>query len=255
MSLFHVLILGIIEGITEFLPVSSTGHLILATNLLGITETEFVKSFAIAIQGGTILSVIFLYWKQLFTNFEIMKRIAAAFIPTAVVGLVFYKLIKKFLLGNSIVVMVTLFLGGIFLIVFELRHREKNSDTHNLAHIPYPRAMMIGVFQALAVIPGVSRSATTILGGLSLGIKRKTIVEFSFLLAVPTLLAATALDLVKSSHSFTSSEWGYIAIGSFVSFAVGILSIKFFLEFIKKFNLVAFGFYRILAAVLFWYFV
>ena len=255
MSLFHVFVLSVVQGITEFLPVSSTGHLILATNLLEIQETEFVKSFIIAIQAGTIFSVVFLYWKRLFTDFEVAKRLTAAFIPTAVIGFIFYKLIKKFLIGNEMVVIATLFLGGIFLIVFEWNHREKNHDIDDISRIPYPKAMMIGLFQALAVIPGVSRSAATILGGLSLGIRRKTIVEFSFLLAVPTLLAATALDLLKSSRAFTGAQWEQLLAGSVISFIVAIFSLKFFLGFVKRFNLVVFGFYRVLAAIVFWYFV
>ena len=255
MSLFHVLVLSVVQGITEFLPVSSTGHLILATNLLGIQETEFVKSFIIAIQAGTIFSVIVLYWRRLFTDFEVIKRVTAAFIPTAVIGLTFYKLIKKFLIGNEMVVIAALFLGGLVLIALECVHREKNDDIDQISGIPYPKAFMIGLFQALAMIPGVSRSAATILGGLSLGIRRKTIVEFSFLLAVPTLLAATALDLLKSSHSFSGAEWKNLAVGSFISFIVAIVSIKLFLGYVKKFNLIAFGFYRILVVAIFWYFV
>ena len=255
MSLFHLLILSVVGGITEFLPVSSTGHLILTSNILQVPETEFMKSFIIAIQGGTIFSVIFLYSKKLFCNFAIMKRIAAAFIPTAVVGFLLYKFIKKYLLGNSMVVVIALFLGGIFLVLFEFIHREKNHHIDDVAHIPYPKAVVIGIFQALAVIPGVSRSAATILGGLSLGIRRKTIVEFSFLLAVPTLLAATLLDLLKSSHSFTASEWGTLVVGSAISFIAAVFSIKFLIRFTERFSFTAFGLYRILAAVLFWYFV
>ena len=255
MSLFHTFILSLVEGITEFLPVSSTGHLILASHILRLPETEFLKSFTIAIQGGTIFSVIVLYWKRLFVDFETMKRIAAAFLPTAVIGLLLYKIIKKFLLGNTMVVLATLFLGGLFIIMFELRHREKNTDIDDVSRIPYPKAVLIGVIQALAVVPGVSRSAATILGGLALGIRRKTIVEFSFLLAVPTLLAATALDLLKCSHSFSSGEWACLGLGSLLSFIVAILAIKLFLGFVQRFNLIVFGVYRVLAALLFWYFV
>ena len=255
MSLFHIIILSLVEGITEFLPVSSTGHLILAANVLQAPETEFMKSFIIAIQGGTIFSVIFLYWRRLFTDLEAMKRIAAAFVPTAVVGFLLYKSIKKYLLGNSMIVIATLFLGGVFFIVFECLHREENHHTNDVSRIPYPKAILIGLFQAIAVVPGVSRAAATILGSLSLGIKRKTAVEFSFLLAVPTLLAATALDLLKSSHSFTAAEWGSLAMGSVISFVVAIFSIKFLIGFIQRFNFAAFGLYRVLAAVLFWYFV
>ena len=248
------MILSIVEGITEFLPVSSTGHLILTGSLLGVPESEFVKSFAIAIQCGAIFSVVLVYWRRFF-DFESMKRVAAAFIPTAAVGFALYKLIKKFLLGNALVVVAMLFLGGIFIILFEWRHRDKNSDISAVARIPYPKAVLIGLCQALAVVPGVSRSAATVIGGLSLGIQRETIVEFSFLLAVPTLMAATALDLLKSSTSFTRAEWTLMGIGCAVSFAVGVAAIKGFLAFVKHFNLTVFGVYRVLAAVAFWYFV
>ena len=248
-------VLSVVEGITEFLPISSTGHLILAGNILQIPSTDFLKSFVIAIQAGTIFSVVFLYWRRLLVDFATIRRIATAFFPTAVIGFLLYKSIKHYLLGNSMVVIAALFLGGILIILLELFHRERNDHVDDVAQIPYPKAFLIGVFQALAVIPGVSRAAATILGGLGLGIRRKTIVEFSFLLAVPTLLAATALDLLKSSYNFTPSQWGFLALGSVISFGVAILSIKFFIGFIQKFNLVLFGIYRILAAVLFWYFV
>ncbi len=255
MDFLHIIVLSIVEGITEFLPVSSTGHLIIADSLLGVPETEFSKSFIIAIQAGTILSVVFLYWKQLFMDKEVMKRVAAAFVPTAVIGYIFYKLIKKHLIGNEMVVIASLFAGGLLLIIFELFHRETNHDVDRVEHIPYSKAVLIGLIQAVAVIPGVSRAAATILGGLGLGIRRKTIVEFSFLLAVPTLLAATALDLLKSSSAFTGAEWGSLAAGSAISFVVAVFSIKFLLGFVKRFNFAAFGAYRILAAAVFWYFV
>ena len=255
MDPFYAALLGFIQGCTEFLPVSSTGHLILATSLFGIPESDFVKSFTIAIQAGTILSVIVLYWKRLFSSPEILKRVGTAFLPTAVVGFILYKLVKNFLIGNLIVTTASLFVGGIILIVFELTHRQKDTDIDDMARITYRQAVMIGLFQAIAVIPGVSRSGATIIGGMCLNIRRRTIVEFSFLLAVPTLMAATALDLAKSSYNFTQDQWLCIAIGSVVSFTVAILSIKFFLSFVKQFTLVAFGFYRILISVFFWYLV
>lgn len=255
MDFFQIFILSLVQGITEFLPISSTGHLILTASVLRIPQTDFLKSFLIMIQAGTIFSVVFLYWKKLFCDLEVFKKITAAFIPTAVVGFIFYKLIKKFLLGNPMVVIASLFLGGLVLIIYEMKHREKNSDISEIAHLSYPQAALIGIFQAFAMVPGISRSGATIIGGLCLGIRRKTIVEFSFLLAVPTMLAATALDLLKSSASFTQEQIGTLALGSVLSFLVAIAAIKFFIGFVQRFNLVAFGVYRILAAVLFWYFV
>ena len=253
MNFLDAILLGIVEGITEFLPISSTGHLILAAKLAGLSQTEFLKSFEIAIQLGAILSVVVLYWRLLFVDFAVMKRIAAAFLPTAFLGFIFYKALKKFLLSSDQIVLVSLFVGGILLILFELFHREKEDSIQDLRHLPYWKAVLIGVFQAIAIVPGVSRSAATILGGLLLGIKRKPIVEFSFLLAVPTMAAATALDLIKSSSSFLNGEFMVLGVGFLTSFVVAILSIKFLLHFIKNHNFIPFGIYRILIAILFWW--
>lgn len=251
MDLFHALILGIVEGISEFLPISSTGHLILTANLLGLPNSEFVKSFEIAIQLGAILSVVVLYGRSLLVDIRILQRVAVAFFPTAVLGLIFYKLIKKFLLGNGMVVVWSLFLGGIVLIIFELWHREKDDEIDDLSRIPFKTAFCIGIFQSLAMVPGVSRSAATIIGGMMLGLKRRTIVEFSFLLAVPTMSAAVGLDLLKTAHHFTSQEMLSLSVGFLVSFIVALGSIKFLLAFIKHNNFISFGIYRIVAAGLF----
>lgn len=251
MNWIHAVILGIVEGISEFLPISSTGHLILAGRLLGLEQTEFLKSFDIAIQAGAILSVIVLYWRRLLVDFEVFKRVAAAFIPTAILGLILYKIVKKYLLAGDTVVVWSLLLGGIFMIVFERVFREKETSVEDLAKIPYKTAALIGVFQAFAMIPGVSRSAATILGGMFLGLKRKTIVEFSFLLAVPTMLAATGLDLLKSSHVFSREEWGLLGLGALVSFLVAIGAIRWLMGYIRNHGFTAFGVYRILLAAAF----
>lgn len=277
MSPFQAVIFGIVEGISEFLPISSTGHLILTSRLLGLAQTEFLKSFEIAIQFGAILSVVVLYWKSLFTDREVLKRVLAAFIPTGILGFLLYKLVKKFLLGNGQVVLWSLFLGGVFLILFELYHvrpdlRSKSGDcpdflnlkntssqgrkdrpTTGIAKLSYKTAVLIGVFQTVSMIPGVSRSAATIVGGLILGMERKTIVEFSFLLAVPTMLAATGLDLVKNADSFSRDQFGLLLIGFFTSFIVAIAVIKWFLHFIKQHNFIPFGIYRIVLVIIFWF--
>jgi len=252
MNFIQTLILGIVEGVSEFLPISSTGHLILTGDLLGLNTSEFLKSFEISIQLGAILSVVALYWRLLLKNWNIWKRLMVAFAPTAVLGLAFYKLIKHYLLGNSPVVVWALFVGGIALILFELWHKEKDNHTDNMEDIPYKKAFLIGLFQSIAMIPGVSRSAATIVGGLAVGLKRKTIVEFSFLLAVPTMLAATVLDLVKSADSFTSSEIGSMSVGFISAFVVAALSIKFLLKYIQRHSFIAFGVYRIIVAIIFW---
>lgn len=251
MDILHAVILGVVEGVTEFLPVSSTGHLILASQLLKIPQSEFLKSFEIIIQLGAILAVVCLYFRLLFLDLKVATRVAAAFIPTGILGFVFYKLAKRFLLGNSAVVVWALLAGGIFLVVFELLHREKQTATGDLGRITFTQAVLIGAFQSLAIIPGVSRSAATIIGGLLLGLKRKTIVEFSFLLAIPTMLAATVLDLSKSAFSFSGREVGFLAAGFVTSFLVAMLAVKFFISYIQKHNFIAFGVYRIAAALLF----
>ncbi len=253
MNFLNAVWLGVVEGITEFLPISSTGHLILAAKLAGLSQTEYLKSFEIAIQLGAILSVVVLYWRSLFVDFAVMKRILAAFLPTAILGVIFYKIVKKFLLSSDQIVLVSLFTGGILLIVFELLHHEKEDSIEDLKDLPYRKAVLIGLCQSVAMVPGVSRSAATILGGLLLGIKRKTIVEFSFLLAVPTMAAATALDLIKSSSHFSNEEFVFLGVGFLTSFIVAILGIKFLLHFIKNHNFIPFGIYRILIAIVFWW--
>jgi undecaprenyl-diphosphatase len=249
----QAIIFGIIEGITEFLPISSTGHLMLTGYVMGLSQTTFLKSFEIVIQFGAILSVVALYWKSLIVNIEIMKRVIIAFIPTGILGLTLYKIVKKYLMASHTVVLWSMLLGGIFLIVFELIHKEKDDATEDLSKIPYSTAIYIGLFQSIAMIPGVSRSASTIIGGLILGLKRKTIVEFSFLLAIPTMLAATGLDLVKNAGQFSVDQIHFLAIGFVVSFFAALAGVKYLLFFIKNHTFIPFGIYRILLVIVFWY--
>ncbi len=253
MDLLHAIILGIVEGVTEFLPVSSTGHMIVAAHLMQLPETEFLKTFEIAIQLGAIAAVAGLYWRTFLLDWEIVLKVAAAFVPTAVIGLLLYKLIKQYLLGNALIVIESLFIGGVFIILFERIYKPKENNINEITKISYSQAMLIGLCQALAVIPGVSRSAATILGGLMLGISRKTIVEFSFLLAVPTMLAATILDLFKTEADLTLDEWGVLAVGFIVAFVVAWGSVKFLLHYIQRHNFMAFGLYRIIAAIIFFF--
>jgi undecaprenyl-diphosphatase len=254
MTLFESIVLGVVEGITEFLPISSTGHLILTSSLLGIEQTEFVKSFEIAIQFGAILSVVALYWRS-FLDIQVLQRLAAAFVPTALVGLFLYDTIKTHLLGNEVVVVWALCLGGIALIVFEFLHREKEGIADGFHQITYVQCLLIGLFQSFAIVPGVSRSAATIVGGLSLGIQRKVVVEFSFLLAVPTMLAATGMDLLETSAAFTKNEWLALAVGFIVSFAVALVSIVWLLRFVRTHTFIPFGIYRVAIAALFFFLV
>ena len=253
MNLLHAIIFGVVEGITEFLPISSTGHLILTGRLLGLQNSEFLKTFEISIQLGAILAVVAIYWRSLLMNWEILKRVLIAFFPTAVIGFLLYTLIKKYLLSSEPVVLVALAVGGIFLILFELFHRENESAVQSqLEKISYKQSFFIGIFQSLAMVPGVSRSAATIIGGLSLGLTRKTIVEFSFLLAVPTMLAATALDLLKNSSEFSMDQMNFLAVGALASFIVALLSIRFLIRFINRHSFISFGVYRIVIALIFW---
>jgi undecaprenyl-diphosphatase len=245
----HAVVLGIVEGVTEFLPISSTAHLILASRALGIQETEFLKSFEIIIQLGAILSVVVLYWNR-FLHLEVLKKLVVAVIPTGVIGLTVYKAIKGYLLGNVAVVLVTLLVGGIALIVFE-RFQQRDDRDVDFAEITYRKAFLIGLFQAIAVIPGVSRSAATIVGGSLLGVSKRTIVEFSFMLAVPTMLAASGLELVKN-RSALDGNLAILGIGFVVSFLTAILAIKSFLGYIKKRDFSAFGWYRIVLAIVFY---
>lgn len=252
MTILDSVILGIVEGLTEFLPVSSTGHLILAGDLLGLPSTEFLKSFEIAIQLGAILAVVALYWRS-FLDIEVLKRVIVAFIPTGIIGLLLYSVAKTYLLGNSQVVLWALLLGGIALIAFELLHKEKEGASEDVRSISYLQSFWIGVCQALAIIPGVSRSAATILGGLFLGVGRVAIVQFSFLLAVPVMFAATGLDMYKSAGSFSTDDFGLLTVGFVVSFIVALASIRFLLGYVRKHTFIPFGIYRIVIALLFFF--
>jgi undecaprenyl-diphosphatase len=251
MNLITSFILGIVEGVSEFLPISSTGHLILASTLLHVAQSDFTKSFEIIIQLGAILSVIVLYWRS-FLKIETLKKLFVAFLPTGIIGLALYKIIKTYLVGNESIVLWALFIGGIVLIVFEYLHKESEGAADSIEKITYKQSFLIGLFQALSIIPGTSRSAATIVGGLALGLKRSTIVEFSFLLAVPTMIAASGLDLVKNASSFSSGDALVLAVGFITSFVVALFSIKFLLGFVRKHTFIGFGIYRIAIAILFW---
>lgn len=246
----QALILGIVEGITEFLPISSTAHLILSSHALGLAETEFLKSFEIIIQLGAILSVVVLYWNR-FWSWDMIVKLVVAFIPTGIIGLTVYKAVKGYLLGNIPVVLSALVIGGVVLILFE-RFKKQTDSPADFSEITYGKALAIGVFQAIAVIPGVSRSAATILGGTTIGISKRTIVEFSFMLAVPTMLGASVLDLYKS-HDALTGNWVTLGVGFVVSFITAIVAIKTFLAFIKKRDFAAFGWYRIVLAVAYFF--
>jgi undecaprenyl-diphosphatase len=253
MDIFDAIILAAVEGLTEFLPVSSTGHTILAAALLNIAQTPFVKSFELALEFGSILAVVVLYWRY-FLQVDVLKRLIVAFIPTGVVGLLIYPFFKNILFGNEQVVLWALFLGGVAIILFELGYK-KRSEIDDMAKIPYTHCLLIGVFQSFSVIPGLSRSAPTIMGGLALGMKRQTIVLFSFLLAVPTMIAASGFDLLESYNEFSAGQLSLLLVGFVTSFLVAMPAIKFFLGYVKKHSFIPFGVYRILLVAAFYFFV
>lgn len=250
MTAIHAIILGIVEGLTEFLPISSTGHLILASNLLKIPESDFLKTFEISIQLGAVLAVLFLYWKTISKNPEVLKKLIVAFAPTAVIGLIFYKLVKR-LLGSPSVVLWSLLLGGILIIIFEKFHKEKTEATISVSDITFKQAFFIGLFQSIALIPGVSRAAATIIGGLVFGLNRETTVKFSFLLALPTMFAATALDIFKSNAILANQDYFLLGLGGLVSFLSAVVSIKFLIRYISSHKFTTFGIYRVILSSIF----
>jgi len=246
MNLVQTLILSVVEGITEFLPISSTGHLILVSDLLKITQTEFIKSFDIIIQLGAILSVVAIYFNKLIKSRDIWKQIIIAFLPSAIFGALFYKLIKTYLIGNSLVVVLSLFIGGIVMILFEKYHKDKEKEL-NLKHY-----LLIGLFQVVSMIPGVSRAFATIFGGMVVGMSRKKATEFSFFLAIPTMLGATVLDLIKTDISiWTNSNLVTLFLGFLASFATAYVVVKWLIKFVQTHNFIRFGWYRIILALLF----
>ena len=253
MDLLTAIILAVVEGVTEFLPVSSTGHTILAAVILGVVQTDFVKSFELFLEFGSILAVVVSYWRY-FLDLNVLKRLGVAFIPTGIIGLTLYRVFKEILLGNEQIVLWALLLGGVFLIVFELFYREK-AGTTEISKIPYKHCLLIGLFQSISIIPGASRSAPTIMGGLALGMRRQTIVLFSFLLAVPTMIAASGFDLIMSANQFSTDQFQILFVGFFASFLVALGAIKIFLNYVKKHNFIPFGVYRIILVVLFYFLV
>ena len=262
-STFETIIIAIIEGLTEFLPVSSTGHMIITQNILGVESTEFVKAFTFIIQFGAILSVVVLYWKRFFQlnhtpapegatplrkflhKYDFYWKLLVAFIPAAVLGLLFNDMIDA-MLESVVVVAVTLILGGVFMLFCD-RIFNKGSEETELTE---KRAFWIGLFQCISMIPGVSRSMATIVGGMAQKLTRKKAAEFSFFLAVPTMFAATLFKMLKlfmdpAGMEIITNNLGTLILGNVVAFIVAMLAIKFFISFVTKYGFKAFGWYRI----------
>ena len=263
MSVIQAIILAIVEGLTEFLPVSSTGHMIIASSLMGINELPITKIFEVNIQFGAILSVVVLYWRRFLQSFDFYKKLLLAFIPAAVIGFALNDIVDA-MLESVLLTAVMLVLGGIVLLFVDkwFKHADKKV-------VSYKNAFVIGFFQCIAMIPGVSRSAASIIGGMTQGVNRKTAAEFSFFLAVPTMLAAgvykfvtdllkleisdlISFDLVKIQNSFEvihPNDVKLLLIGNFVAFVVAMLAIQFFISFLTKYGFKLFGYYRIALGV------
>jgi len=250
MEIYQAIIIAIIEGITEFLPVSSTGHMILASSIMNIQDADFVKTFEISIQLGAILAIVMLYAKRFLHGITIYLKLSTAFLPTAVIGFLAYDFIKAYLF-NSTVVAVSLILGGIVLIFIDKKVALQQSKTDSLENISYKHSFFIGLIQCFSMIPGVSRAAATIIGGVFNGLDKKQAMEFSFLLAVPTMFAATGYDLLKTSIDFSQQEIILLVIGMTVAFFTAWLAVKIFLKIVENFGFKYFGYYRIIIGILF----
>ena len=245
------IIISIVEGLTEFLPVSSTGHMIITEKILNIAEDDFIKVFTVAIQLGAILAVVVLYWKKFFNfkNWQFYAKIAAGVVPALILGFLFSKKIDA-LLESSTTVAVSLLVGGIVLLFVDKAFKNPTIDKEE--DVSFFKAIMIGIWQCIAMIPGVSRSAASIIGGMQQKLTRSAAAEFSFFLAVPTMLAATSYKLYKyykDYGGFSTNEIKQLAIGNLVAFIVALLAIKFFIGFLKKHGFKVWGYYRIIVGI------
>ena len=249
MSIIESIILGIIEGFTEFLPVSSTGHMIIASDLMGIEQNNMTSAFEIIIQFAAILAVVFNY-RDKFTleKIELWKKIVLAFIPIGAVGFVFASTIKAMFVPS--IVAFAFIIGGIIFLVVEKFYKNEEHLIDDVEKVSYTQAFYIGLAQVAALIPGASRAGATIIGAMLVGLNRKASAEFSFLLALPVMCATTGYDLVKHYHEFVGSNFVVLAVGFITSFIVAYLTMKLFIEFLSRFTFVAFGIYRIIIGVL-----
>lgn len=251
MTILHTIILGIVEGLTEFLPISSTAHLDITRELLKIPATEFVKSFEIIIQLGAILAVVFLFKDKIFKSWKYLRNISIAFIPTGIIGFILYKIIKSFLMGNTEIAAFALLIGGIIILIFEYRQKKNNTIVSPtlIEDLSILQLLTLGTVQAIAVVPGVSRSGAVIVCGRVMKLSAPVITEFSFLLAIPTMLAATFYDIYKFGFSFSNNQWGTIFLGFVVSFLVAIVIVKWLVAYIKNHTFEIFGWYRIIIGI------
>lgn len=250
MNFYQTLILAIIEGLTEFLPISSTGHMILASSAMKIHEDPFVQTFEVVIQIGAILAIAAMYYKSFIQGLTIYGKLLVAFLPTALIGFLAYDTIKMYLF-SPLVVAVALIIGGIVLIWIDTRVMAKKSIYLQPGDISYKHAFFIGIFQCLSMVPGTSRAAATIIGGVFNGLDKKQATEFSFLLAVPTMFAASGYDLFKSSITFSSHELVLLGIGMIGAFISAWFAVKIFLKIVENYGFKHFGYYRIVLGLVF----
>jgi len=249
MTIIEAIVLGMVEGLSEFLPISSTGHLILASALMKLKQTDAHKVFEVTIQSGAMLAVVFIYRRQLASRSELLKKLCFAFLPTGVLGFLLYKLVKS--LFQPSLVSYMLIAGGIAFIFIERYLKDRPASVASIEEISYRQAFTIGLIQSLSMVPGISRSGATIMGGLLTGLNRKDAAEFSFLLALPTMLAATAYDIYKNHALFNQGDWQNILVGFITSFIFAVIGIKWLLKFISSHTFIPFGIYRIAVGVLF----
>lgn len=250
MSLIDAILIAIVEGITEFLPISSTGHMILLNHWLRGEDDYFSRTFIVFIQLGAILAIVSLYAKRFLFEPKIYFRLFVAFLPSAIVGFLLFDFIKTYLF-NPMVVAWALIIGGIILIILDKRLPQRDPEADELSDISYKRAIFIGLFQCLSMIPGVSRAAATMIGGMSNGLSKKGAAEFSFLLAIPTMAAATGYDLLKFDHKLTFEEWEFLGIGFVIAFLTAFVVVKWFVHLLEKHGFSIFGYYRIAVGVIF----
>ncbi len=249
MDIFQAIIIGIIEGFTEFLPISSTGHMIVASEFLGISENALTKAYQVIIQFAAILAVMLIYREKItFKKIDLWAKLFVAFLPLAIVGFIFKDQIKT--LFNVQTVAWMFIIGGFVFLVMEYFYEEKEFHLNDVEKVSYKQALWIGVAQVFSLVPGTSRAGATIIGGLLVHLDRKTSAEFSFLLAIPVMAAVTGYDLLKHYQEFADANWGAFIIGFVTAFVVAYLTIKLFLAFIQRFTFVAFGIYRIIFGVI-----
>ena len=249
MTIFDSIVLGVVEGFTEFLPISSTGHLIVVSSFLGLEQTNAHKTFEVAIQLGSILAVLFLFVKRLLVDKMLWLKIMIAFLPTAIFGFLFYKTIKALFGVESVAIM--LIIGGfIFLIVEYFRRNHDDSKDKTINDLSIKEALTIGLFQSLSMVPGTSRSGATMIGGLFAGLSRKSAAEFSFLLAIPTMFAATFYDLYKNRNDMIIDDYSLLIIGFVTAFVVAFFTVKAVMNFLTTHTFIVFGIYRIIFGIL-----